>query len=126
MGKQKGEYKFLHPNNHVNCSQSTNDAYPTAFRIALYLKIDEFVAALETVRKAFEKKAATFNHVLKMGRTQLQDAVPMTLGQEFKAFGETLAGASPAAFPLPPTTAVAAEAATGRAASAFNAFVRQV
>lgn len=90
MGHQKGEYKYLHPNNHVNCSQSTNDAYPTAFRLALHLKIDQFLKGLEKVQQAFDKKGKEFSDVLKMGRTQLQDAVPMTLGQEFNAFGTTI------------------------------------
>lgn len=90
MGHQKGEYGFLHPNNHVNFSQSTNDAYPTAFRIALYNKILKFVEALEVLREAFDKKGEEFEKVLKMGRTQLQDAVPMTLGAEFHGFATTL------------------------------------
>lgn len=90
MGKQKGEYDFLHPNNHVNCSQSTNDAYPTAFRIALYKKIDIYVKALEALQVAFSRKAEEFSGVLKMGRTQLQDAVPMTLGSEFHGWATTI------------------------------------
>lgn len=90
MGKQKGEYDFLHPNNHVNCSQSTNDAYPTAFRIALYKKIDIYVKALEALQIAFSRKAEEFSDVLKMGRTQLQDAVPMTLGSEFHGWATTI------------------------------------
>lgn len=90
MGHKKGEYIHLHPNNDVNLSQSTNDAYPTAFRIALYLKIDSFADALEKLQHAFYKKGEEFADVLKMGRTQLQDAVPMTLGQEFNAFATTL------------------------------------
>src|SRR5262249_9724787 len=90
LGLVKGEYQYLHPNNHVNCSQSTNDAYPTAFRLALYLKIENFIKALQTVQNAFAAKGASFKYVLKMGRTQLQDAVPMTLGEEFKAFAVTI------------------------------------
>jgi len=90
MGYRKGAYEYLHPNNHVNCSQSTNDAYPTAFRMAVYLKINEFTAALEKLRSAFFDKGKEFDNVLKMGRTQLQDAVPMTLGQEFNAFATTI------------------------------------
>jgi aspartate ammonia-lyase len=90
LGHKKGEYQFLHPNNHVNCSQSTNDAYPTAFRIALYYKITEFIAALEVIKESFFKKGQEFAGILKMGRTQLQDAVPMTLGQEFNAFATTI------------------------------------
>jgi aspartate ammonia-lyase len=90
MGHQKGAYRYLHPNNHVNCSQSTNDAYPTAFRLALYLKINAFADALEQLRLAFYAKGQEFKDILKMGRTQLQDAVPMTLGQEFNAFATTI------------------------------------
>jgi len=90
MGKKKGEYEFLHPNNHVNLAQSTNDAYPTAFRIALYHKIDSFCIALQHVQESFSRKSEEFSEVLKMGRTQLQDAVPMTLGEEFHAFATTI------------------------------------
>jgi aspartate ammonia-lyase len=90
LGHKKGEYQFLHPNNHVNCSQSTNDAYPSAFRIALYLKMESFIASLSELEKSFTAKGKEFNSVLKMGRTQLQDAVPMTLGQEFHAYATTI------------------------------------
>jgi aspartate ammonia-lyase len=90
LGKNKGEYEFCHPNNHVNCSQSTNDAYPTAFRIALYNKLEHLVTALGEVQAGFANKGSEFADVLKMGRTQLQDAVPMTLGQEFSAYATTL------------------------------------
>ncbi|MDP3929752.1 MAG: aspartate ammonia-lyase [Bacteroidota bacterium] len=90
MGKKKGDYDFLHPNNHVNCSQSTNDAYPTAFRLALYMKMTDYLKILKDLEDAFRKKGVEFKDVLKMGRTQLQDAVPMTLGQEFHAFATTI------------------------------------
>jgi aspartate ammonia-lyase len=90
MGHEKGAYEYLHPNNHVNCSQSTNDAYPSAFRLALYMKIDAFTEALKVLQQAFFVKGQEFDGVLKMGRTQLQDAVPMTLGQEFNAFATTI------------------------------------
>jgi aspartate ammonia-lyase len=90
MGKKKGEYDFVHPNNHVNCSQSTNDAYPTAFRIALILKLSDYERSISDLANAFDKKANEFKNVLKMGRTQLQDAVPMSLGDEFHAFATTL------------------------------------
>lgn len=90
MGKPKGDYDHLHPNNHVNCSQSTNDAYPTAFRLALYRKIQVYITALEALRDAFTRKADEFKDVLKMGRTQLQDAVPMTLGAEFHGWATTI------------------------------------
>jgi aspartate ammonia-lyase len=90
MKLKKGDYDHLHPNNHVNCSQSTNDAYPTAFRIALYHKMTVYVNALEILSDAFSRKSEEFDHVLKMGRTQLQDAVPMTLGAEFHGFATTI------------------------------------
>jgi aspartate ammonia-lyase len=90
LGYEKGRYDIVHPNNHVNCSQSTNDAYPTAFRVALYNKVGEYMNALDYLQKAFAEKGNEFEDVLKMGRTQLQDAVPMTLGQEFTAFAVTI------------------------------------
>lgn len=86
LGHQKGEYQHLHPNNHVNLSQSTNDAYPTALHIALHEKIECVLQAMKTLQTSFLRKSEEFAHVIKMGRTQLQDAVPMTLGQEFKSF----------------------------------------
>lgn len=86
LGHEKGQYQYLHPNNDVNLSQSTNDSYPTAFRIALYEKIYELVASMEILKEAFLKKSKEFKDVIKMGRTQLQDAVPMTLGQEFHSY----------------------------------------
>jgi aspartate ammonia-lyase len=91
MGKPKGEYEFLHPNNHVNASQSTNDTWPTAFRLALHFKVEELAASLSILSTAFLGRGEAFGHVLKMGRTQLQDAVPMTLGQEFTAFRAIIA-----------------------------------
>jgi len=90
LGHKKGEYKFLHPNNHVNCSQSTNDTYPTALRLALYEKINQYVETIGKLEKAFLKKGKKFDKILKMGRTQLQDAVPMLLGQEFDGFANTI------------------------------------
>lgn len=86
LGRQRGEYKFLHPNEHVNISQSTNDVYPTAVKVALHFAIGRLVDAMVELRRAFEAKAEEFADVLKMGRTQLQDAVPMTLGQEFSTY----------------------------------------
>ncbi|PZQ40014.1 MAG: aspartate ammonia-lyase [Pseudomonas putida] len=90
MGHQKGEYQYLHPNNDVNMAQSTNDAYPTAIRLGLLLGHDALLASLDSLIQAFAAKGKEFDHVLKMGRTQLQDAVPMTLGQEFRAFATTM------------------------------------
>src|SRR3990167_8279037 len=90
MGFEKGDYKQLHPNNDVNMAQSTNDAYPTAIRLGLLLGHDSLLTALDKLIQSLSKKHLEFGHVLKMGRTQLQDAVPMTLGQEFRAFATTL------------------------------------
>ncbi|MEC3951419.1 aspartate ammonia-lyase [Nocardia sp. CDC153] len=86
LGHQKGEYQYLHPNDDVNCSQSTNDVYPTSVKLGVYLSLQDAIAALEELRNALKAKAVEFNDVIKMGRTQLQDAVPMTLGQEFGAY----------------------------------------
>ncbi len=86
LGHKKGEYKYLHPNNDVNLSQSTNDSYPTAFRIALYEKIYELIDSMKILRNSFLAKSEEFRDVIKMGRTQLQDAVPMSLGQEFHTY----------------------------------------
>ncbi|UCE23191.1 MAG: aspartate ammonia-lyase [Candidatus Zixiibacteriota bacterium] len=90
LGYERGEYKYCHPNNHVNLSQSTNDAYPTALKIALIRKNQRLTGSLKLLVDSFRAKAAEFAGIIKMGRTQLQDAVPMTLGQEFEAFAVTL------------------------------------
>ena len=90
LGYEKGEYKYLHPNDDVNRSQSTNDAYPTAACLGIQFAADNFVPSLASLKTALEDKAREFAHIVKMGRTQLQDAVPMTLGQEFDAFAVTL------------------------------------
>ena len=90
LGHARGEYEHLHPNEHVNISQSTNDVYPTALKIATYHAIHRLVGAMAVLRGAFERKADEFADVLKMGRTQLQDAVPMTLGQEFSSYATML------------------------------------
>ncbi len=89
LGHEKGEYQFCHPNNHVNLSQSTNDAYPTAVRIALVRSIEKLVASLRELIAAFHARRGVLR-IIKMGRTQLQDAVPMTLGQEFEAYAANL------------------------------------
>ncbi|HVB08899.1 MAG TPA: aspartate ammonia-lyase [Bacillota bacterium] len=86
LGKKKGEYRYLHPNDHVNMSQSTNDVYPTAIKLAVALTLREVVAGMEELRIALADKGREFADVLKMGRTENQDAVPMTLGQEFGAY----------------------------------------
>jgi len=90
MGHPKGAYEYCSPNDHINRSQSTNDAYPTALKLALFQSSKDLTDALEKLFFAFDRKANEFENVLKMGRTQLQDAVPMTLGQEFEAFAYTL------------------------------------
>jgi aspartate ammonia-lyase len=90
MGHKKGEYKYCDPHDHVNRSQSTNDSYPTAMHIGMALGNAEVIASFTKLIEAFRAKGEEFANLLKMGRTQLQDAVPMTLGQEFAAFGETL------------------------------------
>ncbi len=89
-GLEKGTYSVVNPNDHVNKCQSTNDAYPTAFRVALYEHLNVAIKAIDELALAFEKKGHEFKGVLKMGRTQLQDAVPMSLGQEFNAFATLL------------------------------------
>ncbi|GAB3450198.1 aspartate ammonia-lyase [Insolitispirillum peregrinum] len=91
LGHQRGEYRHLHPNEHVNMSQSTNDVYPSALKLATYHSIFRLVEAMAYLRAAFQRKAVEFRDVLKMGRTQLQDAVPMTLGQEFSTYAVMLA-----------------------------------
>ncbi|HEY0970930.1 MAG TPA: aspartate ammonia-lyase [Gemmatimonadales bacterium] len=91
LDRARGEYDVVHPNNHVNLSQSTNDVYPTAIKVALHSAIEDLRGAMRALVAAFEAKGAEFAGHIKMGRTQLQDAVPMTLGQEFAAFGHTMA-----------------------------------
>ncbi|MFI5165500.1 MAG: aspartate ammonia-lyase [Thermoanaerobaculales bacterium] len=90
LGAARGEYDRCHPNNHVNLSQSTNDVYPTALRIAVVHSLRGLVAAMEKLQRALADKGEEFRDVIKMGRTQLQDAVPMTLGQEFTAWAVTM------------------------------------
>ena len=90
LGAQKGDYARLHPLDHVNLSQSTNDVYPTAVKVALQFGIRRLLGEMGFLRKEFELKAAEFSDVLKIGRTQLQDAVPMTLGQEFSTYSVML------------------------------------
>src|SRR5699024_9184376 len=90
LGEAKGNYKIVHPNTHVNMSQSTNDAVPTAIHVALLNSIDRLVIVLENLVTAISEKATEFNGVIKMGRTHLQDAVPIRLGQEFKSYESVL------------------------------------
>jgi len=86
MGHSKGDYHIIHPNEHVNLSQSTNDVYPTAVKIAIIMATHALLEAMEILEASFAAKADEFHDVIKMGRTQLQDAVPMTLGQEFRTY----------------------------------------
>jgi len=90
LGHKKGEYQYVNPNDHVNFGQSTNDVYPTAFHLGLILRLDSYMEALRQLQAAFFAKAREFDRVLKMGRTHLQDAVPMSLGAEFQGWGTTI------------------------------------
>ncbi|WP_030901866.1 lyase family protein, partial [Streptomyces sp. NRRL S-474] len=90
LGHEKGQYAYLHPNEDVNLGQSTNDVYPTAVKIATVHAVRELLKAMAVLQDSFARKAVEFRDVLKMGRTQLQDAVPMTLGQEFSTFAVML------------------------------------
>ena len=90
LGHRKCEYQFVNPNDHVNFGQSTNDIYPTAFRLALIMRLGSYMKALYRLQESFFAKAREFDRVLKMGRTHLQDAVPMSLGQEFHGWGTTI------------------------------------
>jgi aspartate ammonia-lyase len=89
LGRTRGDYAACHPNDHVNLGQSTNDVYPTAVRLATIFMLQGLLSALKKLKRALHAKGSEFKDVLKMGRTQLQDAVPMTLGQEFEAFAVT-------------------------------------
>ena len=90
MGHKKGEFQYCAPNDHANCGQSTNDVYPTTIRLTLILLNSKLIESLNHLINAFRKKGNEFKNIIKMGRTQLQDAVPMTSGQEFNAFANTL------------------------------------
>jgi aspartate ammonia-lyase len=90
LGGRRGDYRVVHPNDHVNFGQSTNDTFPTAMRLASLLLLREFYPALEELEEAFRRKQREFEGILKSGRTHLQDAVPIRLGQEFAAYAEAL------------------------------------
>lgn len=90
LGREKGDYEYVSPNNHVNMSQSTNDAFPTSLHIAFLIRAESLLETMNTMKQAFEAKATEFDHVIKMGRTHLQDAVPIRLGQEFSAYAKVL------------------------------------
>jgi aspartate ammonia-lyase len=91
-GYKKGDYKVLEPHDDLNMSQSTNDSYPTAIKVALMLRNDRLITELQALAQSFRKKGDAFLEIVKMGRTELQDAVPMTVGQEFHAFAASLEG----------------------------------
>ncbi len=90
LGYEKGRYDIIHPNTHVNMAQSTNDVFPTALHLALYMDLAGLLESMSVLHEAFEAKSNEFAEVIKVGRTQLQDAVPITLGQEFAAYATTL------------------------------------
>lgn len=86
MGHKKGEYQYLHPNDHTNLGQSTNDTYPSSIKVATWTKLGDLLKAMDNLKKELEKKAKDFKDYIKMGRTELEDAVPTTLGNTFNAF----------------------------------------
>lgn len=90
LGREKGDYEFLSPNTHINMAQSTNDAFPTSIHLAVLMLSDKLLVTMKEMHKAFKEKAKEFNHVIKMGRTHLQDAVPIRLGQEFEAYSRVI------------------------------------
>jgi aspartate ammonia-lyase len=90
LGHKKGEYQYVNPNDHVNFGQSTNDVYPTAFHLGLILRLESYMEALRKLQEAFFAKGRELDRVLKMGRTHLQDAVPMSMGAEFHGWGTTI------------------------------------
>jgi aspartate ammonia-lyase len=90
LGGTKGDYKLINPNDHVNMAQSTNDTFPTAMRIASLIMVQKFLPVIKHFQKTLEKKAKEFSRVIKSGRTHLQDAAPITLGQEFEGYAEIL------------------------------------
>ncbi len=94
LGNQKGEYKLVGPNDHVNMGQSTNDTFPTALHVSVLMALHPLLVALDELSAAFEELGKTNGHVLKSGRTHLQDAVPVTMGQEFSAYGSAIANAA--------------------------------
>src|SRR5262245_59791365 len=91
-GHKKGEYQFVDPHDHLNMSQSTDDSYPTAIKVAFLLRNDKLIEELQKLVASFRAKGDAFLEVVKMGRTEMQDAVPMTVGQEFHAFAASLEG----------------------------------
>src|SRR5699024_1299189 len=90
MGKEKGDYDLIHPNIHVNMAQSTSDAFPAAGRLATIHLLENINRTMQVLHHSFEEKGTEFDEVIKMGRTHLQDAVPISLGQEFQSYGRVL------------------------------------
>src|SRR5204863_4647122 len=90
LGSERGSYREVHPNDHVNMGQSTNDVFPTATRLALLAMLPDLAAVADGLAASLEQKSREFAHVLKTGRTHLQDAVPITLGQEFGGFAANI------------------------------------
>ncbi|KIU97930.1 aspartate ammonia-lyase, partial [Vibrio parahaemolyticus] len=86
MGHKKGEYQYLHPNDHTNLGQSTNDTYPSSIKVAAYAKLSDLLKAMEELKAELEAKAKEYKDIIKMGRTELEDAVPTTLGNTLNAF----------------------------------------
>jgi len=90
LGGKRGDYALCHPKDHVNCSQSTNDAFPTAMRLASLFLFDDVLRAISELAKSFSRRASAFDRIVKSGRTHLMDAVPIRLGQEFAAFATSM------------------------------------
>src|SRR3989339_588953 len=93
LGGKKGDYRIVHPNDHVNMSQSTNDTFPTGMRIASLFMTEGLTAALKQLEKVLSDKSTEFDNIIKSGRTHLQDAVPIRLGQEFRSYGRAISKA---------------------------------
>ena len=93
LGKKQGQYEFLHPNDHVNMSQSSNDTYPTAMHMAILFSFKEMIPEIDKLIKSINKKAKQFSRYKKLGRTHLMDALPVTLGSEFAAYATSLTNA---------------------------------
>jgi aspartate ammonia-lyase len=91
LGGKRGDYKIINPNDHVNMAQSTNDTFPTAMRLASLIMAQRLMPVIKHFQKTLEKKAKQFSKVIKSGRTHLQDAAPITLGQEFEGYAEIIA-----------------------------------
>ncbi len=94
LGKKKGDYKTISPNDHVNMGQSTNDTFPTALHVSVLMSLQPLLVSLDELADAFNELGKKYGHILKSGRTHLQDAVPVTIGQEFTAYGSAIANAS--------------------------------